>query len=107
MHKWQGSVGITRRSRGGMSAQGRTFVGIGVLKLVHDMVMLSSPFVLQRLLQNLEDGGSRCASHWRPTRHCCDLIAQVEERTIVALPRRDRPIDKAQFPMRRLVDDAM
>jgi len=36
-------------------------VAIGVLKLVHDMVMLSSPFVLQRLLQNLQDGGSRCA----------------------------------------------
>ena len=40
-------------------------MGIGVLKLVHDMIMLSSPFVLQRLLQNLEAGGSRCASHWR------------------------------------------
>ena len=48
--------------------QGRTFVGIGVLKLAHDMVMLSSPFVLQRLLQNLEDGGSRCALASHPTR---------------------------------------
>ena len=42
-------------------------MGIGALKLVHDMVMLSSPFVLQRLLQNLQDGGSRCAlAHYSP-----------------------------------------
>ena len=41
--------------------QGRTFVGIGALKLAHDVVMLSSPFILQRLLQNLQDSGSRCA----------------------------------------------
>ena len=49
-----------RQSPGG-TPQGGVFVRLGFLKLVHDMVMLAGPFVLQQLLRNLQSGGSRCA----------------------------------------------
>ncbi len=51
-------------ARAAWSVHGRKFVAVGVLKLVHDVVMLSVPFWLQQLLLALEGGASRGVGGW-------------------------------------------
>lgn len=53
-------------ARAAWAVHGRRFVAVGVLKLVHDIVMLSIPFWLQQLLVALEEGASRGVS--------CDFV---------------------------------
>lgn len=48
-----------RIARAAWAVHGRRFVAVGLLKLVHDVVMLSIPFWLQQLLVALEEGASR------------------------------------------------
>ena len=64
------------------AVHGRAFVGVGLLKLVHDIFLFSGPFFLERLLRHLSSGGP-ASTAWLLAASLA-LVAGLETLTINA-----------------------